>query len=114
MLASLNSQTIGELDNGLAGAAIDEAINQAMRDVEDRGDDGKPRKVLIELLISKEDSGHIAIEVTAKTSVPAFRLERTIADIAVDKNRKVKAQFRPSNARRPDQPTLDDVVNNEE
>ena len=47
---SLTCDTIGDQDNGIARHLIDSEITKAVNDLDDRGEeDGKPRKVSIEL-----------------------------------------------------------------
>jgi hypothetical protein len=44
-LTRLDFDSIGELDEGAARAVINNAFNTEINDLDDRGDDGKPREV---------------------------------------------------------------------
>lgn len=53
MQANLSLANLHELDNGAAGLVIDDAIRKAVADLDDRGDDGKPRLVNIVVSLQK-------------------------------------------------------------
>ena len=70
--------TLAELDSGAARLIINRAIEEAVRDMDDRGDDGKPRKVEILLELSRMDNGLIACHVEASPKVPRRRTASTV------------------------------------
>lgn len=108
MNATLCLDTLGDLDSGAARQVIDKAIAAAVADVDDRGDDEKPRKVVITLELSKTDSGLVAAHVEVKTSVPAYRTAGTISRLNSrgGQHRLTFQQYDPTN---PDQRTIDET-----
>lgn len=105
MSANLSLATLGELDNGAARAIIDSAINRAIDDIDDRGDDEKPRKVVITIELEKLENGLVSARVDAKTNVPAYQTAATFAKIS-KRQGEIGLLFQPFNPERPDQPTL--------
>lgn len=69
---------IGELDHGAARLIIDAAIRDALRDLDDRGKDGKPRDINIKISMSLMDNGLIATHVEANSKIPARRTASTL------------------------------------
>lgn len=100
----LSHLTIGMLDNGAAGLVIDAAIKEAMADVDDRGSDGKPRKVVITLTMGK-DGPNVFTEVDAKATIPARRTHATVGKLKQDGMRS-QMLFQPDAADNPDQESL--------
>jgi phage protein U len=72
MQNKLTLETLGDLDNGAARAQINRAIDAALTDLEERGDDGKPRKVAVTLQLDRTDDGTVIAQVGAKTVLPPF------------------------------------------
>lgn len=108
MLTPLTAENLGKLDNGTAGAMIDYAIQSAMRDLDDRGEeDGKERQVTIKLLLKKA-RGQLFTEVKVQTAIPEYRSNLTVGDLRI-KDQKPQFIFRDDNAENPEQPTLDDM-----
>lgn len=103
----LNLATLGQLSNGAAGLVIDAAMRSAVRDTEDRGNDKKPRKVTIEIELRKLNDETVSAAVRAKTTLPPYLTEPTIAAIRID-GTDVQAEFNPHAADSPDQMTLGD------
>lgn len=70
---ALSSSTIGKLDGGITGRIIDEAINEALHDCDNRPNLSKGRKIAIEIEIKPRahDSGASAkgIDITSKCKV---------------------------------------------
>ena len=105
---ALAAANIHQLDNGIAGRLIDSALASALRDLDDRGEeDGKPREVNIKLIMLKA-RGNLLTEVQVTTKSPAYRSNLTVGELR-QKGREVELLFRPDNADRHDQPTLDDM-----
>ena len=84
---TLTWKTIGNLTDGQAGHAIDAAIARAVADLDDRGDDGKPRVVTVNLILQKQ-RGIPSAEVTAKASLPTYRTERTACRVMQRQSRR--------------------------
>lgn len=68
-------------------------------------EDEKPRKVTITVSIEKISDDTMAVEVEAKTSLPAYRTNKTIGTIAYD-GKEPSVKFQPMSAERPDQETF--------
>lgn len=108
-LTQLTIQSIGELNDGLAAAAVNRDLADAIRDCEDRGiEDGKSRKVIIEVTVTKITNNEMSIEVESSWRGPKHRTEPTIATINMMQGGP-GLFFRPDNSDRPDQQTLGDA-----
>lgn len=103
---TLNLASLGDLDGGAAGAVINAALDKAIADLDDRGSDGQPRKVMIEVALKELNNKQIDASVQVKTSIPAYRTNSTFADIG-RKGDKPAVFFQELNPERPDQPTFD-------
>lgn len=103
--SALTLDTLGELSAGQSQAIIDAALRAAIRDTEDRGGDKKPRKVTIEIEFKKSGPDHVSVNVTAKTSLPKYATDPTVAEIVMDGN-KPRVMFSPAAADNPDQPAI--------
>jgi hypothetical protein len=76
----LSWRTLGLIRGGRAGKAIDAAINRVLGDLEDRGDDGAARDVVIRLRLKPvKDGDGITTSVQCKTSMPALHTGSTVA-----------------------------------
>jgi len=85
---------------------INAALSAAIRDVEDRGDDGKPRKVVIEVIFEKLDgSSTVTANVAAKFTAPPYKTKPTVGNLELDGNQWAMS-FNPNNAKNPDQKTI--------
>lgn len=104
MSVELKAETIHLLDQGAAGFAIDGAIASALRDLENRGEDEKPRKVTIILSLAK-DRNVVDATVEVKSSVPAYKTGRTIAQIE-GSGKVMGAFFSPESPGNPHQQTI--------
>jgi hypothetical protein len=103
---NLNLSNLGDLSNGEAGVVINAALAAAVRDCEDRGlDDKKPRTVTITVSLEKISDDSVSVEVQAKTSLPAYRTNKTIGTIGYD-DKQPAVRFQPLSADRPDQDTF--------
>lgn len=73
----LNLASVHLVANGRIEAAFDTEVEAIVRDIEDRGADGLPRKVTLEVLITPQVHGGMVEEVMTefivKSSVPARR-----------------------------------------
>ena len=80
-LTGLTADSIGDLDAGVARAIIDAEILRAVADLDDRGDeDGKPRKVKIELTMTKS-RGLLAVSVACKAELPPYQSRLTQGEV---------------------------------
>jgi hypothetical protein len=101
----LSLRTIGELAGGAAELIINHAIEQAVADVDDRGEDGKARKVAIELSLVKRSDGLVEAEVAAQAKLPPRRTASTVSKPVrgQDETKLLFQGFAPDN---PDQQTF--------
>jgi hypothetical protein len=102
------------MSNKEAGAIINAEIQAAVADLEDRGvEDGKPRKVAIELTLTLLDNGSVAGHVGAQAKLPPRRTSGTVARL----NRKdgvSRALFNCNAPEDPDQSTIQDYLDGDE
>jgi hypothetical protein len=102
--------TLGELNGGMARAMIDRAINDAVRDLEDRAEfDGKPRQVQVTLVLERLDNGQVAASACAMAKIPPMRVAGTISNLKV-KDGQAGLLFSTSAPEQPDQKTIEDYV----
>lgn len=106
---TLSLETIGALDGGHAGEAINTCIREALRDLDDRGKDGKARKVNITIEFVKTPKEQVEIAVEASWSGPKLRTYPTVANVRQDGKGFVKLLFQEHAPEDPDQKTLDEV-----
>lgn len=106
---------LGELDDGRAALIIDAAIREALADLDDRGDDEKPRKVKIELTLQIPDrsSGLVEATVDASAVIPKRRTATTYGRVAVE-NRFARLVFQTGAPDNPDQRTIEEVTGERE
>lgn len=105
--------TIGELDGGMAQAIIDAEIVKAVADLEDRGQDGKPRHVVIDLVLTiNEKTGTPIMEVCAQAKLPPRRSGGTVAEQKHTQEGQFLA-FQSMNPERHDQPTFPTLDKND-
>lgn len=80
-IMNLTHENLGELAGGDVAVLIDQALIQLVQDLEDRGDDGKPRKITFQLIVWKpdpvRDPQNIASEFQAKVVLPDYRSRQT-------------------------------------
>lgn len=112
MFQEINHATIGKLDNGDAAEIIDAAIKEAVKDFDDRsGEDGKPRKVVIELTFERRDNGEAEVSVEAHAKIPKRRTASTVCRLRFDKENGSKLQFNDLATDDPNQTTIDMHLN---
>jgi len=109
MLTELSCDKLGDLDNGTVRALVNSAIQSAVADLDDRGEqDGKPREVTIKLSIVNA-KGLLGVTVQVATKIPEYRSGGTAAKVAVKRGKGNNTvpilQFQEFNDENPDQPT---------
>lgn len=103
---NLNLESLGDLSDGRARAIIDAALKAAVRDLDDRGRDGKPRKVVITVEMVMDETGElVTTDVQAEAKIPAYRTPATMANVKV-KDGEIGLFFQSENRERPDQDTF--------
>lgn len=103
---ALSLDKLGEIDSGAARAIIDAELARMVADVEDRGDDGKPRQTIIVVTTKKQKSGYVDVEVECHARLPKRRSRPTVAEIAHQKG-EPKVLFQEYSPDNPRQSTLD-------
>lgn len=98
--------SLGDLADGSARLIIDRAIQEAVSDTDDRAaDDGKPRKVTIELTLERRGDGLIEAHVAAQAKLPPRRTASTVGR-PIRRDEKTRVFFQEWNAENPDQGTF--------
>jgi hypothetical protein len=104
-LQQLSLETLGDLDGGHARAIIDAALQAAVRDLDDRGNDEKPRKVTIEIEMVKKE-GLTLIRATAIPKVPTFSTGVTTGKLSIGPRGQSILGFQELSPDDPDQQAL--------
>lgn len=106
MQVPVTCENLGRLDKGLAEGVIDAALRQAFQDADDRGEDEKERKVVIEVSMRKLENDHIVVSLNTHVKMPPQRIGGTVAKVGVKGGEQVLLfeELAPEN---PDQQTLD-------
>lgn len=105
----VNARTIADLTDGQAEAVINSALNKAISDLDDRGDeDGKERVVIIEIRMANVKS-ITTVEVVAQAKLPPFRTHATACKKTHRAGGGVALTFQGFNADNPDQPTFQEM-----
>ena len=107
-LTVLTHETLGELDHGMVGVAIDDALRRASQDLEDRGSDGKPRQVTIKIAMMSVNETDSKVEVDIELKTPPMKSAPTMSQNRPVSGRGRGMAFRSSNPSRTDQPTIED------
>ena len=109
-LSVLSCATLGQLNHGFAEGIIDEALKNAVKDLDERGTDGKVRKVVITVSLERVSDNAFAAVVETQVKTPPSKIEPTICNGHIDQTKKqLVLEFRGDNPTNPNQPTLDDV-----
>lgn len=115
MALKLSLKNLGELDCGIAGEMINQALQTAMRDIDDRGEDGATRTVTIDVVMKKNlKAAGKPVEVYVKCQ-PKLPPTQTggIRTSATRSGNSVDLLFQPSSPEAPDQPGLYDHQDDE-
>ena len=103
----ISELTLPMLGDGYAGKAIAAGLEVINRDLIERGDDGKPRKLAVNVTFIPSPNGRCEIDVQVKTTCPAFRPPATVAKYDQKAGGFV---FNPDASENPDQMTIPDDV----
>lgn len=107
----LNLNTLGQCSGGQAEKIINAAINKAVADFDDRGQDCKARVVTIEVTIGRDkpEREEAIIDVKAAVKVPPYRTGTTMAAIMDKKGQPVLVfqEHNPDNADQETFPSMD-------
>jgi len=99
--------TLNMLSDGFTGKVIEENLAQIVKDLIERGRDGKTRTLVISLDFTPHDQGKVQVDVKVGSKLPPWRPVKTIAQID---ERAGGLLFNTDCADNPDQATIDDVL----
>lgn len=108
--SDLGCDTIGQLSEGLFGRIVDAEFRRVANDMDERGTDGKPRKVVIEIIQQYDnETKRYVIKPVCKSTIPPQKGFATHASIEFDGvKRSHVTLFNPSSSE-PDQTTIGDI-----
>lgn len=104
---TLSIESIKALDLGAAGLIINDAIDRAVSDLDDRGEDEAVRKVKVEIRMKKRPDGNIEVAVAAKAELPPRLTSSQVMGLKQTGKGKVAALFQEWDKDNPNQSTMD-------
>lgn len=107
MFKPITIDTLGDLHHGAARLAINAEIARAVADIDDRGDDGKERKVTVELSLQKMDDALTVALIRCQAKLPPRQTAATVAKIQY-KNGEAQLAFQDMAPEDPSQRTIDE------
>ena len=102
----LTLATLCDVAGGAVGLMVDHDLSVAAADLDDRGDDGKPRKVVIEVIFTKRADGQVEVDVESSVKAPKRRTPSTITRLAAKPGGELGLLFQQLNPDSPDQGTF--------
>ena len=102
----LELDKLGELDMGMAKAAINAELDRLAADLDDRGDDEKKRKVVI-TITAQQRKGLVTLNVEAACKLPPRRTADTVARPMRTTGSKSVIVFQEDAPENPDQTTFE-------
>ena len=106
---SITCDDLGDLDNGTARPIMNAALKEAFKDLVDRAEeDGKPRKILIEVELTIKD-GIVVAHVQAQAKTPPRRTKGTVCGVRYV-NGEPDLFFQSMASNNPEQRTIDEFV----
>jgi hypothetical protein len=106
----LQSDTLGELADGLVGRIVNRELEAIHADMNDRGGDGKPRTLTLKLTFTPDENGVVDVKANVTKKLPDMVPPRTMAKTSKAAGGLV---FHPENAANPDQTTFGDLEREE-
>lgn len=103
----LETENLGDISEGYVGAAVDASLRKIYEDITDRGADGLPRSLKLELKFKLVGKDQIEITSTIDAKLPAHKPVRTIAKLNAPAG---GFSFSPETAHNPDQKTFADTA----
>ena len=82
-MQTLTIETLGQLDDEAVGQQINAALIEAVTDLDQRGSDGKPRKVAIEVIFTKPDGKVSQVDVKVGIKKPPYTVNPTVGETEV-------------------------------
>lgn len=111
-IVDLTSEALSRLSEGAFGLVIEQEMARVTRDLEDRGHDGKSRKLVVEIEIKPQQNGRFIIVPKCQAKLPPHCAYPTEARMGFSRDKNQMAlQFNP-NATVPEQGTVDDELPN--
>lgn len=101
----LQSMTLNMLSDGFTGRVIEENLATIVKDMIDRGRDGKTRTLAIAIDFTPADQGKVQVDVKVGSKLPPWRPVKTIAQLD---ERAGGLLFNTDCAANPDQQTFAD------
>ena len=102
----LDCDNIGDLGEGRARAIINAAIMESTHDVDDRGEDGKERTVVIKLRMKRRSDGLVETVVAAQATLPPRQTASTVSKVTQREGRGPQLAFQSWASDNPDQNTF--------
>ncbi len=81
MQSDLTIDTLGGLHYGFARAVVNNAIGEALRDIDIRGNDERARNVVITLTLTKLENGPVSAELKAIAKLPDYKVDPTVGTV---------------------------------
>lgn len=112
-LTKLCANTLGDLSEGMARGVIDAALGKIYADLEDRGEDGNPRVLTIEVTFQKT-KGLVVIDTQVAAKLPKYRTRATHGEPMQQRSRDGKTTypvlaFQEHDAENPSQNTFSEM-----
>lgn len=108
----LDLESLASLDQGAAGAIIEAALREAVADLDDRGQDKKPRQVSITVTLLQLENGQVAVDVDAAAKLPRRRTASTFCRLQ-KQARGAALTFQEFAPEHPDQRTIDEALSDD-
>lgn len=105
MSLKLSWKTLGELNRGVVGDVIDQAIRDAIHDVDQRGTDWKPRHVDIRMTIERRKDDDYEVTVNVDVKKPKYKTPSHVCEMR-DTGGEFSLTFTGIVPERADQPAL--------
>lgn len=112
----LTFKTLGELDHGIAEEIINQALQTAARDIDDRGEDGAARTVTIDVVMKKDLKAAgkpTVVSLKTQAKLPPTQTGGVVTE-SVRNGQGVDLYFQPFSPDAPDQPSMFDPTADEE
>ncbi len=104
----LGGDTLAKLNDGYFGKITDEALRQVMKDIQERGHDGKKRTITIKVTLAPDgETGQVKIDTEVGYKLPSYVPPTTIGKYNAAVGGVVFRDDAPEN---PDQTTTNDLM----
>ncbi len=108
-LSDLEGDTLGKLGQGMFGRVVDDELARITRDLEERGQDGKSRKLTIQLEIYFDDKRRrYVVEPSCQAKLPPQKAYPTEVKVEFDAEKRQHVMMFNPNSDEVDQRTIVD------